>query len=80
MLKVMQLCLTNNTVVFSGYEILYASRICNEWKILSHLELDPLDLMYCCNYHTLKHFHSKEYSLIIVVSYESVTAEKSVLY
>jgi len=49
-------------------------------KFLSHWELDPLDLMYCCNYHTLEHFNSKEYSLIIVVSYESVRAEKSVLY
>jgi len=49
-------------------------------KFLSHLEVDPLDLMYCCNYHTSEHFHSKEYSLINVASCESVTAEKSVLY
>jgi len=49
-------------------------------KFLSHLERNPLDLMYCCNYCTLEHFHSKGYSLIIVASYEIVTDEKSVLY
>jgi len=37
-------------------------------KLWSHWELDPLDLMYCCNYHTSEYFHSKEYSLIIVAS------------
>lgn len=44
-------------------------------KLLSHWELDPLDLMYCCNYHTLEHFHSEEYSLIIVAGQESVIKE-----